>query len=211
MAHDVFICYSSKDKTTADAVCAVLESEGIRCWIAPRDILAGMSYGEAIVDAIHSAKALVLVFSGHANASPQIEREVERAINKRIPVIPLRIEDVAPDKALEYFLSTPHWLDAFTPPLERHLRNLAGQIHRLIGTRGKTETESAAGTGPSPFKTVQPQESPPPSADSNAQAAFVGATSAGAAAGTAAASSVPSATTAAAAKRHFAFRGAPEA
>lgn len=166
MAHDVFICYSSKDKTTADAVCAVLESEGIRCWIAPRDILVGMSYGEAIVDAIHNAKALVLVFSGHANASPQIEREVERAINKRIPVIPLRIEDVAPDKALEYFLSTPHWLDAFTPPLERHLRNLAAQIHRLIVTDDKAAAAKDAGAiGASPFKTVQtpePTPEPPP-------------------------------------------------
>jgi hypothetical protein len=39
MAHDVFISYSSKDKPTADAACAILESKGIRCWIAPRDIL----------------------------------------------------------------------------------------------------------------------------------------------------------------------------
>jgi TIR domain/Putative bacterial sensory transduction regulator len=167
MAHDVFICYSSKDKTTADAVCAVLESEGIRCWIAPRDILAGMSYGEAIVNAIHSAKALVLVFSGHANASPQIEREVERAINQRIPVIPLRIEDVAPDKALEYFLSTPHWLDAFTPPLERHLKNLAAQINRLIVTGSKADAQAAkdaaavVSAGSSPFKTIQTPEPPP--------------------------------------------------
>lgn len=159
MAHDVFICYSSKDKTTADAVCAVLESEGIRCWIAPRDILVGMSYGEAIVDAIHNAKALVLVFSGHANQSPQIEREVERAINHRIPVIPLRIEDVAPDKALEYFLSTPHWLDAFTPPLDRHLRNLAGQIRRLIGMPAQEtpSPSSGLGSGASPFKNVEAQ------------------------------------------------------
>jgi TIR domain len=34
MAFDVFISYSSKDKTTADATCASLENAGIRCWIA---------------------------------------------------------------------------------------------------------------------------------------------------------------------------------
>lgn len=34
MAHNVFISYSSKDKTIADAVCAGLEMEKIRCWIA---------------------------------------------------------------------------------------------------------------------------------------------------------------------------------
>jgi hypothetical protein len=41
MPHDVFVSYSSDDKPTADAVCATLENKGIRCWIAPRDILPG--------------------------------------------------------------------------------------------------------------------------------------------------------------------------
>ena len=41
MAHDVFISHSSKDKQTADAICHYLEQNGIRCWIAPRDILPG--------------------------------------------------------------------------------------------------------------------------------------------------------------------------
>jgi hypothetical protein len=47
-----FISYSSKDKPAADATCAVLESAGIRCWIAPRDIRPGTEYGAAIIDAI---------------------------------------------------------------------------------------------------------------------------------------------------------------
>jgi hypothetical protein len=46
MARDVFISYSSKDKPTADAVCATLEANGIRCWIAPRDVVPGSDWGE---------------------------------------------------------------------------------------------------------------------------------------------------------------------
>ena len=34
-------------------------------------------------------------------------REVERAVSKGIPIIPLRMEDVPPSKSLEYFLSAP--------------------------------------------------------------------------------------------------------
>ena len=132
MAHDVFISYSSKDKTVADATCATLESRGIRCWMAPRDITPGADWGEAIVDAINGSRAFVLVFSENANASPQIKREVERTINRGIPVIPLRIENVMPAKSLEYFLSTPHWLDAFTPPLEHHLSYLADVIRSVL-------------------------------------------------------------------------------
>ena len=132
MAHDVFISYSSKDKPTADATCAILESKGIRCWIAPRDILPSADWGEAIVDAIGGARVFVLVFSSNANASPQIKREVERAINRGIPVVPFRIENVLPTKSLEYFLSTPHWLDAFSPPLEQHLNYLATVVSSVL-------------------------------------------------------------------------------
>jgi hypothetical protein len=132
MGHDIFISYASKDKLIADAACAILESRGIRCWIAPRDILPGADWGESIVDALSHARVFVLVFSSHANASQQIRREVERAVNRGLAVIPLRIEDVAPTKSLEYFISTPHWLDAFSPPLERHLNYLADIIHHFL-------------------------------------------------------------------------------
>jgi hypothetical protein len=129
---DVFISYPHQDKTTADAACATLEAAGIRCWIAPRDIPPGREWSECIIDAISGSKVMVLVFSGHSNASPQIKREVERAVNKGIPIIPLRIEDVLPSKALEYFISTPHWLDALTPPIERHLKKLVLSVKGLL-------------------------------------------------------------------------------
>lgn len=144
MSHDVFISYSSKDKPTADAVCAVLERQGLRCWMAPRDILPGREWGEAIIDAINDARAFVLVFSSHANASQQIKREVERAVHRGLPLIPVRIEDVAPTKSLEYFISTPHWLDAFSPPLERHLEHLGAVIAQLLDGKDRAPAPSPA-------------------------------------------------------------------
>jgi hypothetical protein len=141
MAHDVFISYSTKDKPVADAVCASLEGHGIRCWIAPRDIIPGMDWGGSIVEAIESARLMVLVLSASADASPQILREVERAVNKGVRIIPLRIEDVQPGKNLEYFLGTPHWLDAITPPLEEHLRYLAQTVKVLLEQQVSDHTE----------------------------------------------------------------------
>ncbi len=132
MAFDVFISYSSKDKTIADAVCARLESDGIRCWIAPRDIVAGTSYGEAIIDAIHGARVMVLVFSSSANTSGHIPKEVERAVSNGVAILPFRIEDVAPGKSLDYFIGSVHWLDAMTPPMEKHLDDLAATVHKLL-------------------------------------------------------------------------------
>jgi hypothetical protein len=43
-SHALFISYSSEDKAIAEALCAALESEGISCWIAPRNVKAGRPY-----------------------------------------------------------------------------------------------------------------------------------------------------------------------
>jgi TIR domain-containing protein len=133
MAHDAFICHSAKDKTTADAVCAMLESNGVRCWIAPRDVTAGMEWSECIIDAIEECRVMVLVFTTNANESSQIRREVERAVNRGVAILPLRIDDILPGRALEYFIGNVHWLDALTPPLESHLQHLAGTVKILLG------------------------------------------------------------------------------
>src|ERR1700733_4346090 len=100
MAHKVFICHSSKDKLVADAACAALEAQRIPCWIAPRDILAGDEYGEAIIDALSTCQIVVLIFSLHANDSPQVRREIERAVSKEKIIVPFRIEDVLPTRAM---------------------------------------------------------------------------------------------------------------
>jgi TPR repeat protein len=75
---------------------------------------------------------MVVVFSSNANASGHIPREVERAVSRGIPVIPVRIEDVVPRGGLEYFFSSSHWMDAITPPLEQHLDNLADQLRAVL-------------------------------------------------------------------------------
>jgi hypothetical protein len=142
MAHDVFICYSSQDKAVADAVCATLESRKIRCWIAPRDVLPSIPFAEALIDGINNSRLMVLVFSKNSNQSPQVMREAERAVNKGIPILPFRIEDVALSKSMEYFLSAPHWLDALTPPMEKHLQKLADTVATILGTEVPITTEA---------------------------------------------------------------------
>lgn len=132
MAHDVFISHSTQDKAVADAACATLEARNIRCWIAPRDILPGVDWGEAIVDAISGAKVMVLIFSNHSNTSDQVKREVQNAVGEGVAILPFRIADVTPIKSLRYFLGTQHWLDALTTPLERHLDRLADTVSALL-------------------------------------------------------------------------------
>ena len=132
MAHDVFISYSSIDKTAADTVCSILEQNGISCWIAPRNITPGFPFAEAIIDGIKAAKVFVLIYSSNSNNSKQVIKEVDRAVHHGLSIINLRLENVPMSKQLEYYISDVHWLDAVTPTLEQHLNTLCKVVQMLL-------------------------------------------------------------------------------
>jgi tetratricopeptide (TPR) repeat protein len=132
MTHDVFISYSIKDKSTADVVCSKMEGNGIRCWIAPRDITPGVPFAEAIIDGIRDSRVFILIYSSNSNNSAQVIKEVDRAVHHRLAIIPLRLEDVAMSKQLEYYVSDVHWLDALTPPLDKHINRLYEVVKTLL-------------------------------------------------------------------------------
>jgi hypothetical protein len=132
MNFDVFISYAHQDKAMADYACAALEADGIKCWIAPRDIAPGVEWAGAIVDALDRCRGVVLIFSSNANQSKQIYREVQRAFERAVPVVPVRVEKVEPAQSLAYYLGSVHWLDALTPPFEAHFRHLSVAMKALM-------------------------------------------------------------------------------
>jgi TolB-like protein len=108
---DVFISYASVDGAVANSIVESLESQGLKCWMAPRDVKPGALYADAIVRAINEAKAVVLVMSGSAVDSAHVAREVERAASKRKTIISFRIDSAALNPELEYFLSNSQWIE----------------------------------------------------------------------------------------------------
>lgn len=169
MPPTVFLSYSHIDHETAETLCARLESRGIGCWMAPRNILPGADWGASIIDAIDGARVMVLVFSGASNQSRQVRREVERAVAKNVTIIPFKVEQVPLGKTLEYFLATTHWMDASAAPLEDHLARLADGIQALLDSPNRDTTgaiEAMKMLSPPP---LAPRKAPAP-APSPAQA-----------------------------------------
>ena len=151
---DIFVSYSQPDRECAFKLVAQLEADGLGVWIAPRDISPAADWAEEIIEAISAARIMVLVFSSHCNDSPQVRREVERAVHRQVPVLPMRIEDVLPARSLEYFLSTQHWLDAFPPPREPYYARLSTHIASLLNAT--TGTRAAFVPKPIPAETRTP-------------------------------------------------------
>ncbi len=133
--YEVFISHAGEDKKIAHAMCHFLEENGVRCWIAPRDIRHGQNYSEAIIDAISGqCKVLVVVFTKSANNSPYVKSEVERAFHHGLTIISFHVEDILPSKSLELFLGPTHWLDACWKSHEQYYSHLLKSINACLGT-----------------------------------------------------------------------------
>jgi tetratricopeptide (TPR) repeat protein len=126
----IFISYASADRTQALKVCKALERRGTSCWISVRDVAPGANYQESIVQALRTARAVVLVFSGAANSSDEIKKELSLASRYHVPVIALRLHDVEPSDAFAYELSTRQWIDGFAG-WDRSIETLASRIEQL--------------------------------------------------------------------------------
>ena len=87
---------------------------------------------------------MVVILSREANASPHVLREVERAVSDGDFIVPFRIEDVQPSEEMELLISSSHWLDALTPPVEKHIRSLALSIESLLETQPAKQASRTA-------------------------------------------------------------------
>ena len=127
-----FISHAKADAKKAQEIAASLEERGLKCWIAPRDVTAGRTYGDEIIRGIESAKAFVLVLSKGSNGSAFVAREVERAVSKQKPIFVIRLANIEPAPALELFISGTQWIDAFPGKLGPHI----GKLAKLLGENG---------------------------------------------------------------------------
>ena len=109
-----FISHAKADHKKVQEIVGALEQRGFKCWVAPRDVRPGHSYGDEIIRGIERSRCFILALSKASNESPFVAREVERAISKRKPIFPLRIEEVEPSSSLELFISSTQWIDAFS-------------------------------------------------------------------------------------------------
>jgi len=154
MPSTVFISHSSKDQAIADTICDHLESAGIECWIAPRNIEAGSDWTKGIMRGIANSRALVLVFTAHANDSEHVAREVAKAFSMGLAVIPFRLEAIKPGESLGYFLETVQWLDATNTPWQKHLNSLTDRVKHLLDDGDQSVT-----TEITPERKTQPRQS----------------------------------------------------
>jgi hypothetical protein len=142
MSANIFISFAGQDLKVASTLCKALEGRGFQCWISSRDILPGENFQVAIVRAIRMAKMMLLVFTANSNNSEEMTKELALASQHKLIVVPLRIEDVAPNDAFAYEFATRQWIDFFAD-WETAMNQLSERIGNALSPEGVAAKEDA--------------------------------------------------------------------
>jgi TolB-like protein len=156
VAPALFISYASQDAAVADTVVGALERAGLKCWIAPRDVVPGALYADEIVRAINEARVVVVILSEQAVASPHVGKEIERASSKRRRIVALRTGAVSLPRTFEYFLSESQWIDVGSGGTEAAAVKLVEAVRRHLGPSQAVESTIPSAKPPSRRATTAP-------------------------------------------------------
>ena len=144
----VFISYTKKNRSIADQICSLLERNGLRCWIAPRDIPPGYPWPETIMAAVGQSEVLISVVSADAYLSAHMARELQGADVSGVPVLPIRLDDAPLQGPFQYFLGNSQWLDLQGRTPDQCESDVATAVRRL---RARSATNvDGVGDGPAP-------------------------------------------------------------
>ena len=153
MAGHVFISHGSENHEEANELCGFIESRGVKCWIAPRDVRPGIDYSEELQAAIENCAAFVVLVTDMANKSPYVRAETEMAFSCHKPIFPVRQADIKPAAGLALFLKIRHWTDAYGKAREAAMDRLALELLTVAGV-----APTAPAPVPAPAPTLAPNQ-----------------------------------------------------
>ena len=136
MNNDVFISHHTDSSLhIVKAIVNKLESNGVKCWYAPRDTEGG--YAGSIANAIENCKIFLLILNKNASESPHVLNELnlvtERLSKKEeVSIIPFHISDDDISAEAKYYIGRMHWIDAMTPPMYERVDELVDKIAGLL-------------------------------------------------------------------------------
>lgn len=135
-SYDVFISYQHYAKKIVDYLVENLERSGISCWYAPRNLIGGQEYDEAITKVISNARCVIAVISDEALESQWIKREIVLADDYNIPIISFEIAPISIQKGLTEMLAIKEKIVAYENP-SRSIKNLIEAINNISSKKEK--------------------------------------------------------------------------
>lgn len=112
----IFISYSRIDSEAVGCIVARLEQDGFNVWVDREEIKAGELWQEAIVKAVDSAYAFVLMLSPGAASSDNVRKEVDVAEGAHKELVRVLLAPVELPANLRYQLAGVEWIEYYRDP-----------------------------------------------------------------------------------------------
>jgi tetratricopeptide (TPR) repeat protein len=130
--HDIFISHRVEDAEIANKICFNLEKNGIKCWIAPRDILHGKIWLNEIPQAIQSCQVVIIILSNSSDCSPNVLREIILASEQNKKIVPIRIENISPSGGLKFLIQIWQYFDAYDSDIASYTDDLILKLKAIL-------------------------------------------------------------------------------
>ena len=154
MSKDIFVSYTTPDRHIAEDVVAFFETQGIDCFIAPRDIDPGKAYAANLMQAIDSSRAIILIASDAINRSEHVLNEIEQIVHKKKPLIPFFIEDFVMSDELCYYLSRTQRIVAYPDPIPSYYGKLMTAVTPYLPKKESPKVVDTATMAAQPTNTT---------------------------------------------------------
>ncbi len=159
-AADVFISYSREDKDKVVALAERLRASGVAVWMDVGGIDAATMWSEEIVNALDSAKALLLMVTPSAVNSHNVAKEVILTSERKGHILPVHLEPTQIPAGLKYQLAGIQHIEYFQGDPEENVRVIVRSLERI----GVAVRKSPEATPPA-AKDAEPAAPPAPDAD----------------------------------------------
>ncbi len=140
---DVFICYgpSALGGDVANAVCERLEERGLRCWIAPRNILAGSGNSDRDINkGVEDCSLFLFVSDAGSVGSTECERRLKTAVDAGKPIYIYGADDTPYGAGIADMLGFAPRLDASDDPYAR-IEELVIEVKNELAMYSRAEAE----------------------------------------------------------------------
>jgi len=107
----LFLSHASLDQHVAEDVAGRIRLTGFDVWMAEREVHGGQDFAEEIMRGLDECDGFVLLLTPNANNSPHVKNEVNQAVGRKLPILPLLLERFDVSSGFAYYLSHVQWVD----------------------------------------------------------------------------------------------------
>jgi len=167
-AADVFISYSREDKDKVTALAERLRASGVPVWMDVGGIDAATMWSEEIVNALDSAKVLLLMVTPAAVNSHNVAKEVILTSERKGHILPVHLEPTQIPAGLKYQLAGIQHIEYFQGDPDENIRVIIRSLERIgvdvqnsadagsSAPRAPLAATAAAAAAPAPDQAIEP-------------------------------------------------------